>query len=87
MISQWPQQMHGPLRTPKEARGATEAGDGKSSGDSKQPLRFKESPGHRSNTAHESLRLMLTPFPSRAMGMTENLRNKNIHVAILTRYY
>lgn len=72
---------------PRKPEGATEAGDGKSSGDRKQPLRFEESPGHRRNTARESLRLILTPFLSRAMGMTENLRTKNIHVAILTGYY
>ena len=58
--------------------------DGKSSGDGKQLLRFEESPGHCINRPRASLRPNLTPFPRRAMGMTENLRTKNIHVAILT---
>lgn len=66
------------LRMPEEARGTTVAGDGKSSGDGKQLLRFEESPGHRINVARETLKPILTPFPSRAMGIT-----KNIHVAIL----
>lgn len=56
------------LRTPEEARGATVVGDGKSTGDRKQLLRFEESPGHCINAARESLRPILTPYPSRATG-------------------